>query len=231
MCNFYIMYYSDADRLEYSGGDCGEQDHPEIFKNFPSGSDTPLAHPSNSKAASDLTASRVSTTATVHTMHSSAVKPKEQSTQATVLLQMSSDSKSHDKNHEMNISELEFGEEESAKSSSKSNQEKETFTSDKVSQGVAKEMVSSSKEVQPVLPSVTTTSKPVDHVTQARDSEAYIPELHVVPDWPSLTAIETSKLGQVTGVSLDSKGQVVVFHRASRIWDDKYVTQLHFCHY
>ena len=219
------MYYSDADRLKYSGGNCGEEDHPEIFKNFPSGSDTPLAHSSNSKAASDQTPSLVSST--VRTTHGSTATPKEQSTQATVHLEMSSDSKNHDKNHEMNISELEFGEEESAKSSSKSNQEKETPTSDKVSQGVAKEMVSSSKEMQPVLPSVTTTSKPVGPVTQARDSEAHIPELHVVSDWPSLTAIETSKLGEVTGVSLDSKGQVVVFHRASRVWDDKYVTQLH----
>lgn len=209
------MYYSDADRLEYSGGDCGEQDHPEIFKNFPSSSDTPLVHSFNSKAASDQTVSRVSSTATVHTTHSSTVTPKEQSTQATAHLQMSSKLKSRDK--------LEFGEEESAKS----NQHNKTSTSDKVSQGVAKEMVSSSKEMQPVLPSVTPTPKPVGPVTQARDNEVHIPELHVVSDWPSLTAIETSKLGQVTGVSLDSKGQVVVFHRASRLWDDKYVTQLH----
>lgn len=98
-------------------------------------------------------------------------------------------------------------------------------TSQRVSQGVSKEMVSSSVEIQLVPPLMTPTPEPVGPVTQARDSEVHIPELHVVSDWPSLTAIETSKLGQVTGVSLDSKGQVIVFHRASRIWDDKYVTQ------
>ena len=227
MCNFYIMYYSNADRLEYSGGDCGEQNHPNIFKNFPSGSDTPLVYSSTSKAASDQTAGLVSSTAAVHTTQSAAVTPKEQSTQATVDLQMSSESKSRDRNHEMDISDLEFGEEESAKSSSKSNQDKQTSDSEKVSQGAAKEMASSSKEMQPVLPSVTPTSEPVGPLTQARDSEVHIPELHVVSDWPNLTAIETTKLGQVTGVSLDSKGQVIVFHRASRIWDEKYVTKLH----
>lgn len=211
MCNFYIMYYSNADRLEYSGGDCGEQDDPEIFKHFPSGSDTPLVHSSNSKASSDQATSPV---------HSSAVTPEEQSTQATVYVQVSSDSKSRDRNHGMDISDLEFGEKESPKASTKSNQ-------DMVFVEVSKGMVSSSKEMQPVLPSVTPTSEPDGPVTQARDNEEHIPELHVVSDWPSLTAIETSKLGQVTGVSLDSKGQVIVFHRASRIWDEKYVTQLH----
>lgn len=204
MCNFYIMYYSNADRLEYSGGDCGEQDHPEIFKHFPSGSDTPLVHSSNSKASSDQATSPV---------HSSAVTPEEQSTQATVYVQVSSDSKSRDRNHGMDISDLEFGEKESPKSSTKSNQ-------DMVFVEVSKGMVSSSKEMQPVLPSVTPTSEPDGPVTQARDNEEHIPELHVVSDWPSLTAIETSKLGQVTGVSLDSKEQVIVFHRASRIWDE-----------
>ena len=217
MCNFYIMYYSNADRLEYSGGDCGEQNHPEIFKHFPSGSDTPLVHSSVSKASSDQATSPVSSTTTEH---SSTVIPEKQSTQATVHLEMSSDSKSHDRNHGMDISDLEFGEEESPKSSTKPNQ-------DMVSQEVSKEMFSSSKEIQPVLPSLTPAPEPVGPVTQARDSEGHIPELQVVSDWPSLTAIETSKLGQVTGVSLDSKGQVIVFHRASRIWDEKYVTKLH----
>lgn len=225
MCNFYIMYYSNADRLEYSGGECGEQNHPEIFKHFPSGSDTPLVHSPNSKASSDQAAGPVASTATVHTSHSSVVTPEEQSTQATVHVQMSSDPTSRDRNHEFDISDLEYGEEESPKSSSESNQDKQTLagenptTSEKVSQGVSTEMS--------VLPAVTPTSEPVGPVTQTRDSEVHIPELHVVSDWPSLTTIETSKLGQVTGVSLDSKGQVVVFHRGSRIWDEKYVTQLH----
>lgn len=223
MCNFYIMYYSNADRLEYSGGDCGEQDHPDIFKHFPSGSDTPLVHSSNSKSPSDSATSPVSSTATVR---SSVVTPREQSTEATVHLEIASDSKSRDRNHEMDISDLEFGKEESATSSSKSNQDNQTLpserpiTSEKVSQGVSKEVVSSSVEIQLVPPLVTPTSEPVSPVTQTRDNEVHIPELHVVSDWPSLTAIETSKLGQVTGVSLDSKGQVIVFHRASRIWDE-----------
>lgn len=233
MCNFYIMYYSNADRLEYSGGECGQQNHPEIFKHFPSGSDTPLVHSPESKATSRQAASPVASTVIVHTSHSSVVTPEEQSTRPTVHVQMSSDSTSHDRNHEFDISDLEYGEEESPKSSSKSNQDKQTLaggnpiTSEKVSQGVSTEMVSSSKERQPVVPAATPTSEPVGPVTQAGDSEVHIPELHVVSDWPSLTTIETSKLGQVTGVSLDSKGQVVVFHRGSRIWDEKYVTQLH----
>ena len=227
MCNFYIMYYSNANRLEYSGGDCGEQNRPDIFKHFPSGSDTPLVHSSNSKSSSDPAITPVSSTATVR---SSTVTPEEQSTQPTVHLQMSSDSKSHDGNHKMDFLDLEFGEEESAKSSSKSNQDKQTLpserpiTGEKVSQGVSKEMVSSSIEIHPVLPSMNPTSEPVVPVTQARDNEVHIPELRVVSDWPSLTPVETTKLGQVTGVSLDSKGHVIVFHRASRIWDEKYVT-------
>lgn len=234
MCNFYIMYYSNANLLEYSGGDCGEQNHPEIFINFPSDSDTPLVHSPDLKATvtSDQAASPTTNTRTVHTTHSSVGTPEEQSAQTTTGLEMSTDKTSHDTNHEFDISDLEYGEEESPKSSSSSNQEKQ-ISADKnptpteiVSQGVSKELVSPTKESQPVIPAVTATSEPVSPVIPSKDAEEHIPQLHVVSDWPSLTEKETPKLGQVTGVSLDSKGQVVVFHRGSRTWDAKYVTPI-----
>lgn len=38
----------------------------------------------------------------------------------------------------------------------------------------------------------------------------------LVPDWPQLPA--TMRLGQVSGVGVNSQGQVFVFHRADRVW-------------
>lgn len=34
-------------------------------------------------------------------------------------------------------------------------------------------------------------------------------------DWPDASV----KLGQVSGVALDNEGQLLVFHRASNVWD------------
>ncbi|KAJ7365747.1 hypothetical protein OS493_002463 [Desmophyllum pertusum] len=212
------MYYSNAERLQYSGGDCGEQNHPEVFRDFPKDSDTPLVHvhPLDSKVTSDQPTSHITSTATVHTTSSSVVTPTKKSTQMTVPLEMSTESTSRGETiHEIDISDLEYGEEESPLTSSSSKQDKHV-TTEAISQGVSKEMDSPTKEIQPVIPAITVTSMPVRPVKQSRGSQ----ELHVVSGWPSLTAVETSKLGPVTGVSLDSKGQVVVFHRGSRIWDD-----------
>lgn len=36
-----------------------------------------------------------------------------------------------------------------------------------------------------------------------------------VQDWPD----PTIKMGQVSGVALDNAGRVLVFHRASNVWD------------
>ena len=219
MCNFYIMYYSNSNLLQYSGGDCGEQNHPNIFKNFPSNSDTPLVHSSDSKA----------TVMSEQTTHSSVVTSEEQSTQADSHVEIPTTSVSHDADHEIGISNFEFGEEESPNADPKSSSNKDNETkvdesptpTETVSQGVSKEMVNSpTKESIPVLPVVSATSEPVTPLTQSRNTE----ELHVVSNWPSLTEVESSKLGQATGVAVDSKGQVVVFHRGSRTWDDKYVT-------
>ena len=71
----------------------------------------------------------------------------------------------------------------------------------------------------PVIPVEKPTTTPQSHTS----------ELHVVSNWPSLSALEKSKLGQVTGVSMDSKGQVIVFHRGSRIWDDRYNIKILHC--
>ncbi|KAL9986947.1 hypothetical protein ACROYT_G001165 [Oculina patagonica] len=193
MCNFYIMYYSNANLLEYSGGDCGEQNHPEIFINFPMPQlyipRKALWVPLKNNAARRLLVMKCR------------------------LIQ------------EVNISDLEYGEEESPRSSSSSDQDKQ-IPADKnpapteiVSQGVSKELVPPTKESQPVIPAVPATSEPFSPVMPSTDAEEHMPELRVVSNWPSLTEKETAKLGQVTGVSLDSKGQVVVFQRGSRTWD------------
>lgn len=59
MCNFYIMYYSNVDRLEYFGGDCGEQDYLDIFEYFLSGFDIFLVYSFNFKLLLDLVISFV----------------------------------------------------------------------------------------------------------------------------------------------------------------------------
>lgn len=179
MCNFYIMYYSGAERLQYSGGDCGEQDHPEIFKNFPPGSDTPLVH--SHKDTSNHMVSPVTSTATVQVKMPQGV--------------------SHSK---------------------------VTHTTSSRKEDVIDSLQTKIQPVVPTVSSMIVPSEAVKPVTPARANEQHYSELHVVADWPILTALEQSKLGQVTGVSVDSKGQVIVFHRGSRIWDDRCATVL-FC--
>ena len=182
MCNFYIMYYSSAERLQYSGGDCGEQDHSEIFKKFPPGSDTPLVHSHNFKDTSKQVVNPVTITATVH-----AKMPQ-------------------------GISHV-----------------KVTHITSSRKEDVIDSLQTKIQPVVPTVSSMIVPSEPVKPLTQARANEQHYPELHVVADWPILTALEQSKLGQVTGVSVDSKGQVIVFHRGGRIWDDRCATVLFCC--
>lgn len=144
MCNFYIMYFSNAERLKYSGGNCGEQDHPEIFGDFPPESDTPLKPiPSTEPTDTAMSSDDVGASPTVIT-HTT-------------------------------------------------------------------KLYDDSTKSLPIYPTES---------VQVKATELQSPELQVVSNWPNLTALENSKLGQVTGVAVDSKGQVVVFHRGSRIWDD-----------
>ena len=213
------MYYSDAGRLQYSGGDCGQQDHPDIFKNFPKDSDTPLIDSPDSKATENEVVIPIASTPAVHNTTNTVLTLGKETTPVPIPLEISTDSPSHDTSQEFDISDLEYGKEESPKQSPSAKQDKQGST-EPVSQNTSKGMeLSISKESQSVIP--VTTSIPVIPVSQSQGKE----DLHVVPDWPSLTAVETTKLGQVTGVSLDSKGQVVVFHRGSRTWDYKYVTK------
>lgn len=43
-------------------------------------------------------------------------------------------------------------------------------------------------------------------------------------EWPK-TSLEHEgvKAGQISGVAIDSSGNVVIFHRGDRKWEDKYV--------
>lgn len=175
MCNFYIMYYSNAARLQYSGGDCGEQNHPDIFKNFPSGSDTPLVNSPNVKLAP-----------------------------------------SHVENSLKSAGDLD------QKMSHEDFHTKVTPSTSSYKDDVIDSLQTKSQPVIPVVSSAISPSEPVKPVTQATAKEQDHSNLRLVTDWPSLTSLEASKLGQVTGVSIDSMGQVVVFHRGGRIWDDRY---------
>lgn len=198
------MYYSSAGRLKYSGGDCGQQNHPNVFKNFPPDSDTPLT---GSKDLKDRESSvpMISTSAERNTTNPEQT-PEKETALVPVSLKVSTDSPTHGKSQGFDISDLGSAKEESlsakaeAQVGTKPPQELPAFEK--------------SQSLTPV-----TTSTPVLPVTQSTDEK----ELRVVLDWPSFTAMETSKLGEVTGVSLDSTGQVVVFHRGSRTWNEKLV--------
>lgn len=221
MCNFYIMYYSNAERVEYSGGNCGEQNHPEIFRDFPADSDIRLVHspglkPTSRRLVHTSTADILSTTKVTPGKMGKTDVPKSKDGGDKVALPSSSSSS---------------GRHTSVVDSSISTRARSQGISHlKVSptKSASKEKVTDSLQTksQPVIPaesSVIMAAKPAKPVTQARAKQQHYAELHVVTDWPSLTALEKTKLGQVTGVSLDSKGQVIVFHRGSRIWDDRYV--------
>ena len=41
--------------------------------------------------------------------------------------------------------------------------------------------------------------------------------------WPTPAADDGVALGQVAGVGVDSHGNVHVFHRGSRVWDQRWV--------
>lgn len=40
-----------------------------------------------------------------------------------------------------------------------------------------------------------------------------------VQDWPQ----QSLNVGQITAVSINSLGQPVIFHRAERVWDERYL--------
>lgn len=41
----------------------------------------------------------------------------------------------------------------------------------------------------------------------------------VTPKWP----VTDHQLGQISAVSIDSKGNIVIFHRGSHVWNEKFV--------
>ena len=49
---------------------------------------------------------------------------------------------------------------------------------------------------------------------------AAVTKLHLTFDssWPK----ESVKIGQVAGVAVDTNGSIYIFHRGSRVWDEKY---------
>lgn len=59
--------------------------------------------------------------------------------------------------------------------------------------------------------------------TFAQSSSASPPSCAVVHGWPTLPTGEI--LGQATGVGIDSKGAVLVFHRANRTWAEPFPTE------
>lgn len=197
------MYYSDAGRLEYSGGDCGQQNHPNVFKNFPPDSDTLLTDSPDLKDRESSVP--IISTPVVYNKTSPDQETRKETAMVPVSFKISTDSPTRGTSQELDISDL--------------GSAKEELPSAKAETQVGTEPSSQEhpalKENQPIIPVATST--PVIPVPQSTDEK----ELRVVSDWPSLTAVETSKLGQVTGVSLDSMGQVIVFHRGSRTWDDQ----------
>ena len=43
--------------------------------------------------------------------------------------------------------------------------------------------------------------------------------IEVVDDWPNILPEDHLRLGQVTGVAVDSNNRVHIFHRGTRVWD------------
>ena len=54
---------------------------------------------------------------------------------------------------------------------------------------------------------------------QQAGSTTYIPTPVLVENWP----VNRHNFGQITAVSIDPQGNPVIFHRADRYWDAKYV--------
>lgn len=50
-------------------------------------------------------------------------------------------------------------------------------------------------------------------------STTYIPTPVLVENWP----VNSHNFGQITAVSIDPQGNPVIFHRADRYWDAKFV--------
>ena len=46
--------------------------------------------------------------------------------------------------------------------------------------------------------------------------------IEAVPDWPRIWPEDNLSLGQVSGVAVDSSNNVHVFHRGSRVYDDRF---------
>ena len=47
----------------------------------------------------------------------------------------------------------------------------------------------------------------------------WLADVEFVPDWPSREAQSQVSLGQVSGVTTAANGDVLIFHRGTRVWD------------
>jgi len=47
--------------------------------------------------------------------------------------------------------------------------------------------------------------------------------IEAVDDWPKIESKDDLKLGQVTGVAVDSHNHIHIFHRGTRVWNDRSV--------
>lgn len=166
MCNFYIMYYRDANEPDVSDAACDDQlaRQSESIR-FPSDSDTPLTKPKHKMKTN------------IHKVPTY-TKPMRVPTDP--------------------------------------NPDKMTSTVQKTSTHNTKPLTTKPRHKSVMHPHKVY-KKPLPssmHHKGSSSKEGY----DIVKGWPKLGE---EHLGQVSGVALDSKGNVIVFHRGNRVWDYK----------
>ena len=201
MCNFYLMFYGDSTQKS-SRLSCNQENHPSISASFPSDSDTAL----------EVSASAGSEAAKPRTPGSplderDGVTRKQMATEGSTKLPI-----------------------EENRPPTSPEPEKEVILPEWKGEAVGEWEGVHVNKAEPQ--EVQTTFSTVDDKELTSDVKGIIytddvdenpaPDLstfRVVTDWPSLSSAEQLELGQVSGVALNSKGNIVIFHRGNRVWD------------
>nr|AAG44250.1 peptidylglycine alpha-amidating monooxygenase [Calliactis parasitica] len=166
MCNFYIMYYRDANEPEVADAACSDQTTHDYSLTFPVDSDAPLK-----------------TKSSTHKIHE---------TPAT----KSPDHKHSSKSHTVTKKPIQNNHKQISTSPLKHEESNTHMT----------------KHKMPENPSQPSTSSVENHHHNSQLMDNY----KIVKNWPKL---DQDHLGQLTGVALDSKGHVLLFHRGKRTWN------------
>lgn len=189
MCNFYIMYYRDANQQHLSSPSCNDGLAHHTSLDFPADSDTPLKTPTQ-KITTNAQKNLHKATTDTQMMTTDTQKHMHKATTDTEMIGTDT--------HKVNTP---------TKKMVATHEKTYTHEDPSTQTSVDNSRLHKSRK-RPFPPPLSNH----EGISKSKD------EYEIVKSWPNLGK---EKLGQVSGVAVDSKGNVLVFHRGQRRWNLK----------